>query len=174
MPKVCLKCNNEFPPSVVIDGQRKTLCNRKYCLDCSPWGMHNTKPLHGESTTQKVRYVNKPGTKEYASEKYHANKEKHNQACVLRQRRLKQERKLALVERLGGCCSECRYDKCLWALEFHHVDPTTKSFLINGTRLANKRMDELVQEVDKCILLCANCHRERHFAERMEIWSEQE
>ncbi len=60
---------------------------------------------------------------------------------------------------LGGNCSRCGYDKCQSALEFHHKDPTKKDFVIGGNSLSR---DKILKEAAKCILLCANCHREVH------------
>lgn len=66
--------------------------------------------------------------------------------------------KLKCVEYKGNCCQQCGYNKCLAALEFHHLDRTQKKFEIN---IAIKYKWELVLlELDKCVLLCANCHRE--------------
>lgn len=65
--------------------------------------------------------------------------------------------KLILIEYLGGKCVLCGYNKCVWALDFHHIDPNTKSFSISSTV---KSIDTLKKEADKCVLLCANCHRE--------------
>lgn len=78
------------------------------------------------------------------------------------QNRRKKVKRL-LVEYKGGECEKCGYDKCIAALEFHHLDPTQKDFGIgaNGHTLAIER---LKQEVDKCILVCSNCHRELHDA----------
>ena len=72
--------------------------------------------------------------------------------------------KKELVEYKGGKCEICGYDKCIEALEFHHLDETTKSFSISQTAFS-KSLEELKKEADKCILLCANCHRELHAAE---------
>ena len=68
------------------------------------------------------------------------------------------------VELLGGACSECGYDKCLNALHFHHLDPSKKSFGI-GTRISHYSWKRIEGEVSKCVLLCANCHFERHAVE---------
>ena len=69
--------------------------------------------------------------------------------------------KLLAVEYKGGKCSLCGYNKCIAALEFHHTDPEHKDFSIS--REGNTRSWEKVKlEIDKCILLCANCHREVH------------
>lgn len=65
------------------------------------------------------------------------------------------------VEYKGGKCSICGYNKCIDALDFHHLDPKIKEFnpSDNGhTRSWEKQKIEL----DKCILVCSNCHREIH------------
>ena len=59
----------------------------------------------------------------------------------------------------GGSCVRCGYNKCIKALEFHHPDPTQKDFTISNDHF---KLVEAVEESKKCILLCANCHRELH------------
>ena len=69
--------------------------------------------------------------------------------------------KRRLVDYKGGKCERCGYDKCFAALDFHHLVPGEKDFsLSRGSSLS---FDKLKLEVDKCILLCANCHREEHY-----------
>lgn len=68
--------------------------------------------------------------------------------------------KLALVKRHGGKCIGCGYNRCVAALDFHHSDPTQKEMPI-GKAMAWS-LKRLIEETDKCELLCANCHRERH------------
>jgi 5-methylcytosine-specific restriction endonuclease McrA len=72
----------------------------------------------------------------------------------------RREIKKQCLEYKGGCCSKCGYDKSDYALEFHHRDPEKKDFSIN--RGASLVFDKLKEELDKCDLLCANCHREEH------------
>lgn len=72
------------------------------------------------------------------------------------------ERKRKLVNLLGGKCSRCGYSKCLAALEFHHTDPENKSFQLDLRSLSNRSFKVCKEESHKCILLCANCHRELH------------
>jgi len=62
-----------------------------------------------------------------------------------------------LVAYKGGKCEVCEYDRCLQALEFHHLNPEEKDFTISGKSWSFERMKA---EVDKCILLCSNCHQE--------------
>lgn len=69
--------------------------------------------------------------------------------------------KIKCVEYLGGCCSSCGYNKCLAALEFHHNIPSEKDFVVNTGKTRNFT-EEVKKELDKCSLLCANCHREEH------------
>ena len=67
--------------------------------------------------------------------------------------------KKILVEEAGGKCRVCGYNKCVHALDFHHVDPATKEFHIS--KAGNTRgIETLRKEAAKCILLCSNCHRE--------------
>lgn len=70
--------------------------------------------------------------------------------------------KIRMVESMGGKCSICGYNKCKEALEFHHIDPTEKEFSFGKTLANPTSWDRLVKELEKCILLCANCHREIH------------
>lgn len=57
-------------------------------------------------------------------------------------------------------CVNCGYDTCVSAIEFHHIDPTSKEFNIGSKRVAN--VDLIKSEITKCVILCANCHREHH------------
>ena len=65
------------------------------------------------------------------------------------------------VEYKGGKCKCCGYNKYIGALEFHHIDPTKKTFGISCNGLT-KAWGEVKKELDKCILVCSNCHREIH------------
>ena len=66
-----------------------------------------------------------------------------------------------LVEYKGGKCEKCGYDKCVDALDFHHLDPTVKELGLSQRGLT-RALAKLKEEADKCILVCANCHREIH------------
>ncbi|QEP29287.1 hypothetical protein BFINDDAI_00076 [Salmonella phage EH2] len=60
-------------------------------------------------------------------------------------------------------CSKCGYDKCKAALEFHHVESDSKDYNISVFRSSNISRAKLHTELQKCIILCANCHRELHY-----------
>ena len=68
--------------------------------------------------------------------------------------------KQKFVEYLGGKCCRCGYGKCIESLQFHHKNPDEKDFTISGKSWS---FEKLKKEVDKCILLCANCHIEIHY-----------
>lgn len=67
--------------------------------------------------------------------------------------------KAIMVERAGGRCSLCGYDRAPGALHFHHLDPATKEFAL-GQRGLTRALKRVQAEADKCVLLCANCHAE--------------
>jgi hypothetical protein len=70
----------------------------------------------------------------------------------------RKKRKQMAVDYLGGKCSVCGYKKCLGALEFHH-QKGKKDFNI-GEMAKRTNWEITKKELDKCVLLCANCHRE--------------
>lgn len=104
--------------------------------------------------------------------KYHGNtkfiivKSSNGRRCILCRTKAVQKRrdkvKGMAVEYKGGKCQICGYNKCVAAMDFHHPNPNEKDFSIShkGYTRAWKKVKE---ELDKCILLCANCHREEHF-----------
>lgn len=78
--------------------------------------------------------------------------------AVARRRRVVKEK---LVAHFGGKCQRCGYNKSVCALEFHHKDPKDKRF---GLAFGGwtRAYSEALKEAEKCILICANCHREEH------------
>lgn len=69
------------------------------------------------------------------------------------------KRKKQLIDHFGGCCNFCGYNKCQAALQFHHIDPDKKTFGLSQSGLC-RTFDKAIEEANKCILLCANCHSE--------------
>jgi hypothetical protein len=72
------------------------------------------------------------------------------------------DRKIKLVDMLGGKCKCCGYKKNYSALTFHHLEPSKKERTLDIRQLSNTRWELLVEEVKKCDLLCFNCHMELH------------
>lgn len=96
------------------------------------------------------------------------SKGKESYYCVSchigRQRKRRAEKKAKAVAYKGGKCMLCGYSKSLAALDFHHTDPAQKD--ADFTQMKNWLWDRIVVEIDKCILVCANCHREIHDEQR--------
>jgi hypothetical protein len=95
--------------------------------------------------------------------KYEYDKKKgHNKArcnsCHVNIRRFKIKKQC--LEYKGGKCIECGYSRCDDAMHFHHLDPKSKDFRISGAH--SRSWKSIKDELDKCILLCANCHSEAH------------
>lgn len=104
-------------------------------------------PIHG---LVKFSY-NKSKDKHYCTRCYSAQRKRERRA----------NRKQKAIDYKGGECSECGYKKDNSALEFHHTDTSSKEFNISKNSLS-RPWEEVQKELDKCVLLCANCHREEH------------
>jgi len=81
-----------------------------------------------------------------------------NSPAVARRRR---KLKLLLVANHGGECTSCGYSRCVDALDFHHRDPAEKKFTLTGQGIT-RSWEKMKAEAEKCVLVCANCHRELH------------
>lgn len=77
------------------------------------------------------------------------------EAVARRRRKVKE----MLVAEAGGACALCGYARHPAGLQFHHLDPATKSFGL-GVRGITRSLEKLRAEAAKCVLLCANCHAE--------------
>lgn len=63
-----------------------------------------------------------------------------------------------------NACEKCKYSNNEGVLDFHHIDPSNKKFILNTARFPiNNLSDNIKLELDKCIVLCRNCHREIHY-----------
>lgn len=167
--KICVKCLNKIPSCVTIDNKIRNLQNRKYCLKCSPFGQHNTKKL--DKKKDGFKFCTRCETEKKSSEFYKRRSGQDlssyckvctNDQVLERQRAFKNK----CVQYKGGKCEFCGYSKSITALEFHHIDPKQKDFNFSQFRLYGRQKRDVlpvvINELDKCILLCANCHREEH------------
>jgi hypothetical protein len=162
--KNCLLCGKEMTSTLAtIEGKRISFQNRKYCLECSPYGLHNTKKLHGKKTIRKCDGCGAETYKKYCSarcrnvNRYKNNKEELNKKSYAASKKRKRDRKLEYILKLGGECIECGYKKSAAALSFHHENPNEKSFQISKNSYSKEKNDK---EIVKCVLLCIRCHME--------------
>lgn len=150
--KTCKGCNKQF----TSDEKR-----RKYCLDCIPIGQkHYIDTPEGHRRCSRCSSI-KPleeftrSSEEPSGYRWYCKK-CSSQIVIARQ----QKQKAKWVEYKGGKCAICGYDKCNGALHFHHVISSKKDFSLSTYK--TKNWEDIKKELDKCILLCANCHAEIH------------
>lgn len=77
-------------------------------------------------------------------------------------KRWRRNAKSRLIKAFGGSCSICGYCKCNDVMEFHHLDPSTKETSWGQIRGSIKSWESIVEEMQKCVMLCSNCHKEVH------------
>lgn len=71
--------------------------------------------------------------------------------------------KLSMFNLKGGKCQDCGSDDLdISCYDFHHLDPTKKEFQLSGTQANKLTSAKIKVELEKCVLLCSNCHRTRH------------
>jgi len=120
----------------------------------------------------KPKYINKKcknhGTTSFVLEGrgYYRCRKCRSDAVTKRRKKMKQK----AVDALGGRCYLCGYNKCITALEFHHIDDD-KEFDISR-KGSTSSWAVISKELKKCKLVCANCHREIHSEEIEDLKAE--
>jgi hypothetical protein len=76
-----------------------------------------------------------------------------------------EKRRAKLIALHNDMCHDCRFRHPPHIYEFHHRNPGDKSFELAGAKL-NQRWEKVMIEASKCDMLCANCHKVRHYVER--------
>lgn len=174
-PKICKKCLGEFPNWIKIDGKLRNTCGRVYCPNCSPIkkGLKNSARLAHYKTINNIVHkqcrdceIWKPKHTEF----YHIKSKDglypkpycKNCQSIKRYNQLEKAKMKAVVFK-GNRCQDCHKQFKHFAYDFHHRNPDKKDFDLSSGRLMHKTWQALKIELDKCDLLCAICHRDRHF-----------
>jgi hypothetical protein len=158
MARSCLKCRVGIPRSAWVDGRKRNLQNRRYCLLCSPFGSHNTR-VPGETRRHEPAARHCDACGRHLPQNH--RKGKRCWACAYGQRAAKRMDKAYAV--VGQKCWNCGYvagSKRRRVLEFHHIDRAQKRFGLDCRNIVNLAWFRVFAEMQKCVLLCANCHRE--------------
>lgn len=143
----CRKCGNYIPYKITIDGKVRNLQSRKFCLDCSPFGSHNTKVDDPSRESER-----KSPYKDWSPERKLVHKARVYRRAI--------RRKEKLIKLAGGGCKICGYSKSHRALSFHHRNPEEKEFGLALNNLWSKSWSSIEAEFQKCDLLCIRCHME--------------
>ena len=120
-------------------------------------GKYSDDPEYHRKKALEYYYNNK----ELCAEKAKAWRDKNKEYIRNKQREDKRLRKLKAVEYMGGKCNLCGNDYHPSVFEFHHLDPEIKDR--DPSKMLQLSWDRLQAELDKCVLLCANCHRFTHY-----------
>lgn len=109
--------------------------------------LHHSQCKQCQSKREKERYL----------------QDKQRKDAIIQRTLSYKERNLEYIKQRKACgCAKCG-EKRFYVLDFHHLDKKQKNDTINNLRTCS--LDTLSQEIDKCIVLCSNCHREFHYLE---------
>lgn len=149
--KLCQKCKLPFGKQI-IDGRVRKPQHRKFCWTCSPFDRGNNRDL-----TRTMKTCSRCKRK-ISLEVF---REAFCDECMAQYQfeRLWQIKEEAIKYKGGKCCI-CGYFKYIGSLDFHHRTPAEKDYNIAHT---GSQLEIIKPELDKCDLLCANCHRKLHF-----------
>ena len=155
--KICSGCKVDLPISEFHKDSRQRSGTTSRCKKCTiAYKKDYYHHQGGKQVVVKHREGNREKIKEYGK-KY---REKNRNSPF------KNKRKLEFCLYKGGCCTECGFkatEKTIPAFDFHHVNPSEKEYTPSDLLMSEK--SKVLKELDKCILLCSNCHRILHFNE---------
>ncbi len=151
---ICKNCRSEFPAKTFLDGKEVCLHKRAYCLKCSPYGERKYKNLA-------CRELKDCKQCPICSKVFKRTKSNVCSTCRFWFQRHK--KKLKAIALLGGECRNCG-EKDWEVLTFHHKDKENKLFTLS-MNWGSKDWKLVEQELEKCELLCSNCHIKHHRGE---------
>jgi len=165
----CAKCGEDIPTFILVEGHKRYHRRRKYCFVCNPFGTRTGRTIEGEKQRNAEERTCRRCGHTFPSSEFPTNNTQRgykNSYCKTCQakgvRNSRQRFKAECVIYKGGRCESCGYDRCVAALDFHHLGP--KEFQLS--RYYRCVLNEEVKaELDRCQLLCATCHREAHAKE---------
>lgn len=159
----CRLCGMQISNRVSWHGKIVNTSSRKYCFTCSPFGCRNRKKLHPSNKVCVVCGTSLVGNQsKYCSVTCNnrvKNKRRHRVITRYDSDRRRNNAKRA-VEYLGGKCSRCGFVGPPICYDFHHLNPTNKDSAMST--IFGRSWNKIKMELDKCQLLCANCHMEIH------------
>lgn len=156
--KECQICGSNIPRQLLVEGKWSNLQHRILCLACSPFKSHNTRTARALSGSPEPPIQCETCGRVYVYNKQKGHSKTRCNSCQVNLGRF--EFKLRCIAYKGGKCSLCGYCKCPRSLVFHHTDPEKKDFSVSGSHA--RSWESIKTELDKCVLLCTNCHGEVH------------
>jgi hypothetical protein len=152
----CLNCNQSTT--------NKKFCSRSCSVSYLNRVFPKRKPEHfckgcNKNITSENVFCSKECRIQYQTNKPKPPRKINKGLESLRAKRYRDKLKLKAIEYKGGKCVICGYNKCARSLDFHHLDPNTKEFTVSSKKIS---FEALKEELNKCILVCKNCHGEIH------------
>lgn len=142
--KICSKCHKKLPLDHFWKSKSSPDGHQGYCKKC----MKATHAKYQKDHPEKMR--------EYAKAHWNKNREE-----MLNGDRTRMSKRQAFLDTLKTPCAKCGESR-VWVLQFHHVNPSQKKFTIGDGAACHKSEEVVIQEVQKCVCLCANCHIDFH------------
>ena len=157
-----------MPANKIYINESYYICHNDQCMTVQQWADHlklsvsTLIPKLRSKNRQKLSEILRPNlnakvTCRFCGTNKHVRKVDQCGECKKKTRDLIRR---ILIHYRGSKCKNCGYDSCVPCLHFHHRDPKEKSF--NITIKMNEFTPELIEEADKCDVLCARCHCEEH------------
>jgi hypothetical protein len=168
----CKNCDSPIPYSQEIDGVIRVLNCRRYCLRCSPFLGHQKggkkKRFSKYKTVDGIEYKWCNACKSFLSlDSFSTRSDRPKgragycrQCSADAQQEIRQRYKQEAILYKGNQCVDCHLSFAPYIYDFHHLDPAQKD--LSWTNMSRRSLDRNKTELDKCVLLCANCHRDRH------------
>lgn len=134
-----------------METQKCSACKKSFPSTLEYFGKHGSRGL--DTYCKDCRH-------EKSRQYYNSNKEKMKSQS----RTWKKTQRQKINEYKDNCsCAKCGESRN-WLLDFHHIDPSKKSFQISQGEA--KGWEKIKKEIKKCVVLCSNCHRDFHYQEK--------
>lgn len=172
--KICLTCGESYSPTGNAQryctpckpraycGRLCTKCSTNPCTGASPWCRECLNRLEA---TRRIKLKQAGACENCVVAPCRTGKNTCQEcADTISQRECEKrsDNKRLAVEWAGGKCFDCGFTTdVLEVYDFHHLDPTKKDFTLGY--LVNFSWERMLPELEKCVMLCANCHRIRHY-----------
>lgn len=143
--KICCDCKRELPLSEFHKSRNRKDGHQGICKSCT------------RVRTRKYQLEHPEKTREYARNHWNKYSEEKRRGD-----RIRMDNHQLFLDSLKSKCVKCGETRP-YVIQFHHIDPSTKSFSIGHGSKYHKSKDDVIEEVNKCVCLCANCHKEFHY-----------
>lgn len=136
--KKCYICKKQLSDEMFPFSNKNKNIRRGCCIDC--WKIENRK---------------------YRKQWYNKNKDKAiTILCKNKKKRCEEHQNIINDIKNKSGCIICKYNKCSKALDFHHIKD--KNFSIGEMNKRGFSIEKILKEIEKCVIVCSNCHREIH------------